>query len=182
MGTSVASFLTKSLLKPGLNQGEKKIHQFQSKLHFIPMNEIPGRLCRNPDFGKLKGFSWRRQAWPSRACPATPARYRRTYFPWNTEAGDTRTSSAKITSFGSSGGCSASLRQTQELSDANPQFPGVIKAHTKSYISFTSNKAEHYYYYYYTRKPSHFSNFFSLFLFSKNMFLSYSYSTYVYYY
>lgn len=43
-----------------------------------------------------------------------------------------RTSSVKITRFSSSGGCSASLKQTQDLSDASPHFPGAIKAHAES--------------------------------------------------
>lgn len=108
----------------------QKSHQFQSKLHFTSVSGVTGRPHRHPDIGKLRDFSQRWQVQPGWTSSATPARYK-LIFHEKRRLKTLRTSSVKITRFSSSGGCSASLKQTQELSDASPHFPGAIKAHAE---------------------------------------------------
>lgn len=110
--TSPTSRFIKFWLKLSGNPGENSIAFGKSCTWFLWMRFLEDHAESLPAVNLLD-FSWRQQAWSSRACPTPPVRCKPTYFPWNAEPGDTRTSPAKITRFGSSEGCSASLRLTQ---------------------------------------------------------------------
>lgn len=96
------------------------------------MNGVTGRPHRNPDIGKLGVF------FPEVTGPACQPQAQqllqdanKLIFHEKRRLKALGTSSVKITRFSSSGGCSAPLEQTQELSDASPRFPGAIKAHAE---------------------------------------------------